>query len=173
MTALKSKKKYVEIAVIISLVVLLLGSATACTYPDQWQPPAQPAPAGTTESAKETAVSRGTIKNEDAAILAVYRYLLDHAQSHRAKAYLADFYTKCDKWSAKSELLKDGTSVWYVEVDMTAVKDWKEKPHWQKASWMILKDGTVLPSNRFQANALRIEADLGELNLVAPAEKPK
>ena len=168
MTAFEPKR-YVISIVMTSLLILLVWSATACTYPDQWQPPAQP----TAEKPAETAVSRGAIKNEDAAILAIYRYLLDIAQSHRAKAYLAEFYTRCDKWSAESELLKDGTSVWYVKIDMTAVKDWKERPHWQQASWMILKDGTVLPSNRFQANALRIEADLLELNQSTPAEKQK
>ena len=48
---------------------------------------------------------------------------------------------------------------------MTDRKEWEAKPHWQHASWLILQDGTVVPSNRFEANALRIEADLQELSL--------
>ena len=52
---------------------------------------------------------------------------------------------------------------------MTEVKDWQEKEYWQKASWLILKDDDVIPSNRFEANALRIEADLQSLSL---PEKP-
>jgi len=48
---------------------------------------------------------------------------------------------------------------------MTRVTVWEEKPHWQQASWLVLGDGKVMPSHRFQANALRIEADLQELSL--------
>ena len=99
-------------------------------------------------------------------MLAVYEHLLSQAESYQAKVYLADFYTTCDNWSARSELLKDGTGLWYVTVDMTDVVGWREKPYWQQASWLVVKkDGKVIPSNRFQANALRIEADLQELSL--------
>jgi len=50
-------------------------------------------------------------------------------------------------------------------VDMTSGKEWKWKPYWQQASWFVFRDGKVMPSNRIQANALRIEADLQELSV--------
>ncbi|GAJ20101.1 unnamed protein product, partial [marine sediment metagenome] len=50
-------------------------------------------------------------------------------------------------------------------IDMTDVAAWQEKSYWQQASWLIREDGRVIPSNHFQANALRIEADLQELSL--------
>jgi hypothetical protein len=161
------------IVIVIILLLIFTSLIAGCTYPDQWEPPVQPAPEEQAETAVKTAVSRGTVKNEETAILVIYQYLLEQAQSYRAKAYLADFYTTCTEWSAEAELCKDGTSIWHVKVDMTSAEEWNHKPHWQQASWLILKDGTVLPSNRFQANALRIEADLNELNQVAPAPQEK
>jgi len=110
------------------------------------------------------------INSEDRATLAVYEHLLSLAESHEAKAYLAEFSAASDNWSAKSELFKDGSSIWYVKVDMSGVEGWKEKPYWQQASWFVYQDGRVIPSNRLQANALRIEADLQELSLPPPAE---
>jgi hypothetical protein len=160
---------------VVSALLLMLAFTVVmagCVYPDsdQWEPPVQPSSEEKEETAVSTAISRGTVKNEESAILAIYRYLLDQAQSHRAKLYLADFYTTCTEWSAEAELCKDGTSIWHVTVDMTAEEEWQERPYWQQAGWMILKDGTVLPSNKFQANALRIEADLHELNEAEPPE---
>jgi hypothetical protein len=158
-----SVKGYMTSAIIMLTITLLMSG---CTYPDSSPalPPIQPPADEQAQTAAKTAISYGTVKNEDSAILVIYRYLLDKAESYRAKVYLADFYTKCTGWSAEAELLKDGTSIWHVTVDMTAEKEWQEKPYWQQACWTILKDGTVFPSNRFQANALRIEADLDELN---------
>jgi len=105
------------------------------------------------------------INTADRATLAVYEYLLELAESHEAKQYLAEFYTVSDNWSARSELLKDGTTVWHVEVDMSGVSPWTENRSWQQAEWLVYTDGRVVPSNRFDANALRIEADLQELSL--------
>ena len=64
--------------------------------------------------------------------------------------------------------------MWHIVLDMTDTEEWEERPYWQQASWLILRDNQVLPSNRFQANALRIEADLQELSLTLesqPAEE--
>ncbi len=105
------------------------------------------------------------ITTEDRAILAVYEHLLILAEGYKAKKYLAEFYATCDNWSAKSELFKDGTTVWNVMVDMSSNKIWQWRPYWQQASWFIFRDGKVIPSNRLRGNALRIEADLQEVSL--------
>jgi hypothetical protein len=52
---------------------------------------------------------------------------------------------------------------------MTEVEAWEWRPYWQQASWFVFPNGEVMPSNRIQANALRIEADLQELS---PQPKP-
>jgi hypothetical protein len=130
------------------------------TFPTPEQPSQEP----------EQPVSTTFINSEDRATLAVYEHLLSLAQSHEAKAYLAEFSAASDNWSANSELFKDGSSIWYVKVDMSGVDGWKDKPYWQQASWFVYQDGRVIPSNRLQANALRIEADLQELSLSLPAE---
>lgn len=110
------------------------------------------------------------VNTEDAALLAVYRHLLDRAESHDAKSYLSDFYTACDNWDAESEYFKDGSDVWHVFVDMTGESSWDLAPYWRQASWFILPDGEVIPSNLFEANALRIEADLQALSPVPAAD---
>ena len=162
MTLTNRNKKYLKPILIILFAVLVL-TVTGCEdfgFP----PPETPAP----EEKPEVAAPPTVITTEDRAMLAVYEHLLSQAESHQAKVYLADFYATCDNWMAESELLTDGTSLWYVTVDMTHIAVWREKPHWQQASWLIVKkDGKVIPSNRFQANALRIEADLQELSLQA------
>ena len=150
-------KKFIKCVLIITMLVVLLGAFTACQdlgYPSPTTPQPQPAPV----------TSLTIILTRDAALLAVYQHLLSQAESHEAKIYLADFYTNCDNWSAESEFFKDGSGTWYVVVDMTGKKNWELKPYWQQASWLVFKDGKVIPSNRFQANALRIEADLQALN---------
>jgi len=153
--------------ILVSLALLagLIAAGASCTGFDQWSP--------TAPAEEETEVEKPpptTITTEDRAILAVYEHLLSQAEGYQAKEYLADFYATCDNWMAKSELLKDGTSLWYVTVDMTEVAVWTKSSYWQQASWLVRKDGKVLPSNRFKANALRIEADLQELSL--PPESP-
>jgi len=145
--------------ILIILLAVLALTVIGCEDFEQWAPPPSE------EKAEEKAFPT-VITTEDRAILAVYEHLLSQAESYQAKLYLADFYTTCDNWTAESELLKDGTSLWYVTVDMTEVAVWREKPYWRQASWLIhKKDGKVIPSNRFKANALRIEADLQELSL--------
>ena len=149
------------IAVIMLLSVVITASGCeGYTFPAS-EPQAQE---------PEKPVSTIFINSEDRATLAVYEHLLSLAQSHEAKAYLAEFSAASDNWSAKSELFKDGSSIWYVKVDMSEVQDWKEKPYWQLASWFVYRDGRVIPSNRLQANALRIEADLQELSSPPPPE---
>ena len=109
------------------------------------------------------------ITTEDKAILAVQEHLMAQAESSEAKLYLADFYTTCDDWSAESETFEDGTSVWHVVIKRTSMTFLTERPYWEQASWFVFKDGKIMGTNRFQANALRIEADLQKLS---PSPKP-
>jgi len=153
-------KRYIKPILIITLLAIFVWAGAGCEGFDQWAP----TPSPEEETAAEAA-PRPPSPPEARAILAVYEHLLSQAESYQAKVYLADFYATCDNWKANSELLKDGTSVWHVTVDMTHATAWDEKPYWQQASWLVLKDGKVMPSHRFQANALRIEADLQELSL--------
>jgi len=159
-----SKKRYLKPILTIALLAVMVLTITGCEdYFNQFSPPEPP------EENPEKVATSTVISSEDKAILAVYEHLLNQAESAKAKVYLAEFYTACDNWSAESELFKDGSSVWYVLVDMTEVEAWEWKPHWQQASWFVFPNGEVMPSNRIQANALRIEADLQELS---PQPKP-
>lgn len=153
------RKKYLKIFFILALLVMLALPFSGCedfgTFPTPEAPKEKP----------ETITPSTFINSEDRAILAVYEHLLSLAQSHEAKSYLAEFSATSDNWSAKSELFKDGTTLWYVVVDMSGVEGWQGRPYWQQASWFVYKDGRVIPSNRLQANGLRIEADLQALSL--------
>jgi len=162
MKALKLNKRYTLSGVIL-LIVLLAITVSGCVDYEPLQPAEQPSQPP--EKKETQSFIRISIKSADRAILAVYERLLNLAKSDEAKKYLADFYTKCDNWSADKEMLSDGRNIWHIMVDMTEVEDWQEKAYWQKASWLILKDDEVIPSNRFEANALRIEADLQSLSL--------
>ena len=156
------KRHLISLTVIILLLAMVI-TASGCqdyTFPTPEQPSPKP----------EKPVSTAFINSGDRATLAVYEHLLSLAVSHEAKDYLAEFSAASDNWSAKSELFKDGSSVWYVTVDMSEVNNWREKPYWQQAGWFVYQDGRVIPSNRLQANALRIESDLQELSLPPPAE---
>ena len=160
-------KKLIRPILIVTLLVALLGTVTACEelgYPPPSTPEEKPEP----EPAEVTVHT--LINTKDAAMVAVYQQLLGQAQSYEAKLYLADFYASCDNWSAESEYYKDGSGTWHVTVDMTAEEDWELRPYWQQASWFVFKDGTVVPSNLFKANALRIEADLQALSPEPEAE---
>ena len=160
MTLTNLNKRYMRPILIISLLAVLVLTVPGCEDFGEWA--ASPPP----EEKTEVEAPPTTITTEDRAILAVYEHLLSQAESYQAKLYLADFYATCDNWMAELELLKDGTSLWYVTIDMTDVKVWREKLYWRQASWLIhKKDGKVIPSNQFKANALRIEADLQELSL--------
>jgi hypothetical protein len=160
------KKRYLKPVLTIALLAVMVLTITGCEdYFNQFSPPATPEEKPETEKVASSTVT----SSEDKAILAVYKHLLSQAESSEAKVYLAEFYTACDNWSAESELFKDGSSVWYVLVDMTEVEAWEWRPYWQQASWFVFPDGEVMPSNRIQANALRIEADLQELS---PQPKP-
>jgi hypothetical protein len=156
------RRPYASLTVIIMLLAVVI-TASGCqdyTFPAPEQPSPEPEkPAPTT-----------FINSGDRATLAVYEHLLSLAVSHEAKDYLAEFSAVSDNWSAESELFKDGSSVWYVTVDMNEVDNWQEKPYWQQAGWFVYQDGRVIPSNRLQANALRIESDLQELSLPPPTE---
>ncbi len=154
-------KRCLSSALIISLLAGLALAVAGCGDFEQRPPPQPPESKG---EAEVEALPRA-VGTEDRAILVVYEHLLRQAESYQAKAYLADFYTVCDNWSAGSELFKDGTRVWYVTVNMTSIEVWEERPYWQQAGWLVLKAGKVIPSNRLKANALRIEADLQRLSL--------
>ncbi len=154
-------KKFIKPDLIIALLVALLGTFTACEelgFPAPGAPEEQPAPEPV------TITSSTVISTRDAALLAVYQRLLGQAESYEAKIYLANFYTTSDNWSTESKFFKDGSDTWYVIVDMTNNETWEQRPYWQQASWFVFKDGSVIPSNLFSANALRIEADLQALS---------
>ncbi len=150
------KKRYIKPVLVGTLLGVLVLAVVACQDFGQFPTPTLPA---------QKVVTASVITTSDRAVLAVYEHLLSQAQSAKAKAYLAEFYTVCDNWTAASEVFKDGGKVWNVVVDMTGAKTWEAKPYWKQASWFIFEDGKVVPSNRFQANALRIEADLQGLSL--------
>ncbi len=159
MTLTNLSKRYIRPVLIISLLAVLALTVVGCEDFEQWAP--IPSGEKTEETAPPTAIT-----TEDRAILAVYEHLLSQAESYQAKLYLADFYATSDNWTAEPELLAGGTSIWYVTIDMTDVAGWQGEPYWEQARWIILtEDGKVMPSNYFQANALRIEADLQELSL--------
>ncbi len=153
----KLNGRYLASVSVVIVLSLLAGLVTACEVQFPSANLTLPKPA--------TVVPPTVISTNDRAVLAVYEHLLGQAKGPKAKSYLAEFYAACDNWSAESELFKDGSSVWYVLADMTGSKIWKLRPYWQQASWFVFRDGRVIPSNRIQANALRIEADLQELSL--------
>ncbi|MFC1916096.1 hypothetical protein ACFLW4_05345 [Chloroflexota bacterium] len=153
------KKRYLIPVLIIALLAAPALTVTGCEDFGTF-----PAPEPTEEKPKEEVPPPTFINSEDRAILAVYEHLLGLAESHEAKQYLAEFSATSDNWSAKSELFKDGTSIWYVQVDMTGIEKWEGRSYWQQASWFVNQNGKVIPSNRLKANALRIEADLQELS---------
>jgi len=155
-------KKLIKPVLIMALLAALLGTVTACEELG-FPPPSTPTTPEEEPPPKEV-TSPTVIMTKDAAMMAVYQQLLGQAESYEAKMYLADFYANCDNWSAESEFYKDGSSTWYVTVDETDNEDWELRPYWQQASWFVFKDGKVVPSNHFQANALRIEADLQALS---------
>lgn len=153
------KRKYLKSVLVIILLVALVLTVVGCEDFGTFPPP-EP-----TEEKPEEVVPTTFINSEDRAILAVYEHLLSLAISHEAKTYLAQFSAVSDNWSGKSELFKDGTNIWYIVVDMSGAEVWEERPYWQQAGWFVYRDGRVIPSNRLEANALRIEADLQELSL--------
>ncbi len=157
-----SLKRYLSLVILICLLGVSALAVTGCEDFDQWSPTQPPE---LEEKEEVQAPPLATITTDDRAILVVYECLLRQAESYQAKAYLANFYAACDNWSARSELSKDGTSLWYVVVDMTSIETWEERAYWQQAGWLVFRDGKVMPSNHFKANALRIEADLQELSL--------
>lgn len=155
------KKMFIGPALVVILLAATLLSATGCE--ELGYPPAATAPAEEEAETKATA-PLAVSRSKDSAILAVYRHLLGQAESYQAKVYLSDFYASCDNWSATSEYFKDGSATWCVTVDMTASQDWTQLAYWQQASWFVFKDGSVIPANLLEANALRIEADLQQLS---------
>ena len=151
-------ERLVKSIVVITMLAALVGTITGCEEFGGFPAPAEK------EEKPEKVVAPTVISTKDRAILAVYEHLLSNAESHEAKAYLAEFYTTSDNWTVESEYFKDGSGVWYVVVDMTDVEEWEEKPYWQQASWFVFRDGKVVSSHLLEANALRIEADLQELS---------
>lgn len=121
------------------------------------QLPVSPAPAGATPGTSNLVLS------EDRAILAVQEYLLSKAASSRAKTYLTDLYASGAKWTAKGDLLNDGTRVFNVTLTVDNPGP-QAKPYWKRAIWTVFSDRKVLPSPQYEANALRIETDLQGLS---------
>ena len=147
----RNKSKIIASVLLLSLLAIMIFTVTACEELGL--------SGATTEKTTETK-DLSAISTAEGAELAVYRHLLEQADSPEAKMYLADFYTYCDTWSVQSEYFKDGSGIWLVEVDMTAESDWEHNPYWQRAGWFVRQDGSVIPSNLFKLNSLRIEADL-------------
>ena len=158
MTLTSLNKRYIKPVLMISLLALLALTTIGC---EEFGFPPLESPASEEEARVEAPPT--TIGTNDRAILTVQIHLFSQAESYKAKAYLADFYAARDSWNAESTVFKDGTSAWYVETTGSGVA--AERPYWQQASWLVFQDGTVMPSDRLQANALRIEADLQELSL--------
>ena len=159
----------IKLTIVIALIAAIVLSVVSCE--DMGFPSTTPSNTDTGSSQSSNTDSGTVVSYKDAAILAVYQHLLAQAGSPEAKTYLADFYTACDNWTATLELITDGTSIWHVAIDMTDAKNWQENPHWQQASWFILQDGKVIPSTRFEANALRIEADIQALSPTSTIEE--
>ncbi len=118
-----------------------------------------PTPSGGSSSTTPSSGRRTLILSEDRAVLAVQDYLLSKAVSAKAKTYLTDLYSSGAQWTAKSDLLKDGTRIYNVLITVDRA-DAQVKPYWRKAGWTVFEDGKVLPSVEYEASALRIEADL-------------
>jgi len=157
------KAKLIISILVVSLLTVMLVSVSAC----QGLGLSGETTAATTEAASAGGNSVGTA---DEAKLAVYQRLLERAESYDAKIYLSDFYTYCNNWSVQSEYFKDGSDIWLVAVDMTGESGWAHNSYWQRAAWFVYRDGKVIPSNLFQVNALRIEADLQSLSIVPETE---
>lgn len=154
MTFLSQNKRLFASILALSLLIAVVFGVTGCENLGL---------GGGTETTTPTN-EPGTIDTAEEAELAVYQYLLAQANSAEAKLYLADFYATCDNWDELSEYFRDGSETWLVAVDMTGEANWDHKSYWQRAGWFVLKDGGVMPANLYNMNALRIEADLLELN---------
>ncbi len=151
------KANLLKILILLVLVSLVAGAASGCII----LPTDTPTP---TPQATQTPKATGSaITTEDRVLLAVHQHLLEKAESYEAKRYLTDFYDAVGKFKARSELMKDGSTVWHASVNMGGI-EFKEKPYWQQACWLVFTDGKVIPCQEFGLNALRIEADLQELS---------
>ena len=157
------KGKLIISILVVSLLTVMLLSVTACEDLGLSGNDAE-------ETPDTVSSSDNTVGTADEAKLAVYQRLLERAESYDAKIYLSDFYTYCHNWSVQSEYFKDGSDIWLVAVDMTGESDWDHNSYWQRAAWFVYRDGKVIPSNLFQVNALRIEADLQSLSIVPETE---
>ncbi len=153
----KKVLKSIFVIAMLAVILMMVASCEGMGFPSA-TPQETPAP----EPAKT--VSATAVNSKDAAKLAVYERLLDLAGGYDAKIYLSDFYTTCDNWTVESNYFKDGSGTWHVTVDMTEIGEWAFRTYWQQAGWLVFKDGKVIPSNLFRANALRIEADLQALS---------
>ena len=160
-----SKFRLTKTLALAGLLLVLVFTFTGCDELG-FPPPEATSPAATPTPAEEPAPkAKSLVTTADTAILRVYEHLLELAESHQAKDYLAEFYAMADNWAAETELFVDGSSLWYVSVDMTDESSWAGEAHWQEAGWYILQSGDVMPAERSSANALRIEADLQRLSV--------
>jgi hypothetical protein len=156
------KGKLIISILVVALLTATLLSITACENLGL--------SGDTTPETTAATTSGNSVGTADEAKMAVYQRLLERAESYDAKIYLSDFYTYCDNWSVQSEYFKDGSDIWLVAVDMTGESDWEHNSYWQHAAWFVYRDGKVIPSNLFQVNALRIEADLQSLSIAPETE---
>lgn len=160
----KSCIKPLLLIIPLSLLALTITGCAedfGCENFNQWSPTTPTEPTAEVEKPTPSKV----ITTADRAFLAVHEHLLTLAEGYQAKQYLADFYVSCEDWTAESVLFKDGTSVWYVYIEITNTAMLTEEPYWEEASWLVFEDGKVIPARLSQANALRIEADLQQLSM--------
>ncbi|MFH1651770.1 MAG: hypothetical protein ABID87_06715 [Chloroflexota bacterium] len=160
------RQSFVRWCLIPVLAGLVLLSLSACEDFQQFPAPA-PAPEAPAPAPKPP--EKAAVNSADQAELAVYEHLLALAGSSAAKLYLADFYAASDNWNVALVRFTDGSTVWNVMVDMTAVSPWDYPEIWRQASWLVYRDGRIVPSREQEGNALRIEAELQELSLQSAA----
>jgi len=163
----KSKLRLAGVLVAALALAAFFSGCAELGFPPLETSPATGQPGPTTTTAPS---APKTVTTADTATLTVYQHLLEMAASAEAKDYLADYCTSADNWTARTELFKDGSSLWYVTAKSAVVKT-GSPAYWREAGWFILQDGSVIPSSRLEANALRVEADLQKLSPVATGKE--
>ena len=100
----KNRKNYLVYSLLaVALMIVLLIPLSAC---EELGYPAATTTTPTVQPKEEKAPTT-VIDNKDEALMAVYRNLIEKAESSEAKLYLADFYAASVNWTAVSEIFKD------------------------------------------------------------------
>lgn len=142
--------------VIGTLLVIILSSilAGACGSP--------PSAGGSSGSSSNQAIKwdfkyTGTLASDQDSVTAVMSFLQSEAKSNSGRVYLAEYLMV-----ATSHVTEATGGNWYVtfRMDRKPDSDQGERAYWDAASWLVFKDGTVMPSGRHSGNATRIMTDL-------------